>query len=396
MEYPFSQRIGSLKASAIREILKYTVGSDVVPFAAGNPAPDAFPTKEVAQIVDEALREGAFTDLSSLTPQGYGPLVEEVRKLVPARYTPLRPEDDCLILSGATQGMDLAVKLFCSEGDTILCEDPSFIGSLNSFRSQKLELRGIPLEADGVSIPALEEALRSCPRARMLYLIPNFQNPTGQTMSLEKRQAVYRLAKEHGLMILEDNPYGDLRFAGEEVPAIKSLDTEGLVIYVGSFSKIIAPGLRVGFVAADREIIRRMAVLKADEDQAANLMAQIICARYVSRYDLAGHIQEARAIYRRKCALMLEEMDRTFSPKVTYTRPEGGLFLWCTLPDGADMADFCTRSVRDYQVATVPGTAFTVAEGARSQCFRLNYSTPTDEQIVRGIRTLGRLTHELL
>ena len=396
MNYSFSQRIGSLKASAIREILKYTVGSDVVPFAAGNPAPDAFPVREVAEIVDKALADGDLTRLDTLTPQGYGPLVEAVRQLVPARYTPMGPEDDCLVISGATQGMDLAVKLFCGEGDCILCEDPSFIGSLNSFRSQKLQLRGIPLEEDGVSIPALEETLRACPNARMIYLITNFQNPTGRTMSLHKRREVYRLAQEHDLMILEDNPYGDLRFAGEEVPAIKSMDTDGRVIYVGSFSKIIAPGLRVGFVVANRKIIRPMAVMKADEDQAANLMAQIVCARYVTQYDLDGHIREAREIYRRKCALMLEEMDRTFSPKVTYTRPEGGLFLWCTLPQGADMTDFCTRSVRDCQVATVPGTAFTVEEGASSQCFRLNYSTPTDEQIVRGVRILGQLTHQLL
>ena len=396
MEYQFSERVKSLKPSAIREILKNSSDPSVIPLSAGNPAPDAFPYDAVRQISQDLLQNTPIDALQYGVTEGYAPLRQHLLGYMRKKHRVGTEDDDILITSGAQQVMDLLTKTLLNEGDTVLCEAPSFIGSLNTFRSYRAKLVGIPMEEDGIDTQKLEEALNTEKNVKYLYTIPNFQNPSGITMSLEKRKKVYELCRDHGVVILEDNPYGDLRFAGEEVPAIKSLDTEGLVIYVGSFSKIIAPGLRVGFVAADREIIRRMAVLKADEDQAANLMAQIICARYVSRYDLAGHIQEARAIYRRKCALMLEEMDRTFSPKVTYTRPEGGLFLWCTLPDGADMADFCTRSVRDYQVATVPGTAFTVAEGAPSQCFRLNYSTPTDEQIVRGIRTLGRLTHELL
>jgi 2-aminoadipate transaminase len=303
--------------------------------------------------------------------------------------------DELIITSGAQQAVELACKVLCNEGDTIVCESPSFIGSLNSFRATGVRLAGVEQEEDGIKLDMLEKTLKENPDAKLIYVIPNFQNPTGRTMSWEKRKGVYALAKKYDAIILEDNPYGDLRFEGEEIPSIKTLDTDGRVIYAGSFSKILAPGLRVGYAVAQKDIIQKMVVCKQVEDVHSNIWAQAVCERFMAECDLDAHFANLRKIYRDKCRLMLENIQKNFSDKISYTKPQGGLFIWATLPDGCDMQKFCTRAVQEFKVAVVPGNAFVMYDTDKTSSFRMNYSTPTDEQIVKGCEMLGKLSKEM-
>ncbi len=395
MNFCFSDKIDGLKPSVIREILKFTSEPGMISFAAGNPAPEAFPIRAVEEITADILAKDPISALQYSVSEGYPRLREALREWIARRYSIGQPHDDLIIVSGAQQGIELSAKVLLNEGDTLLCENPSFIGSLNAFRSYHVHLEGVPMEEDGLNLEALERAARENPRTKLLYLIPNFQNPSGTTMSLEKRRAALEIAKKYNFIILEDNPYGDLRFEGETVPAIKSLDTEGRVIYCGSFSKILAPGLRVGYVCAHRDAISKITVAKQCSDVHTTILAQMICERFLSSYDIEGHIRRIQQIYKHKCGLMIGEIEKQFHPSVHITRPQGGLFLLATLPQGTDMMGFCQEAVRRH-VAVVPGNAFNADESQPSSSFRLNFSTPTDQQIVEGIEILGRLTREMI
>lgn len=393
MQYQFSDRISSLQPSVIREILKFTADPNVIPFAGGNPSAEAFPVKRVQEIAKDIFEKEPITALQYSVTEGYTPLRDTLKKIMKERYQIGNDEDDLIIVSGAQQGVELTTKMLCNEGDTVICEDPTFIGSLNSFRSYNVNLVGVEMEEDGIHIGKLEEALKQNTNTKFMYLIPNFQNPSGITMSLAKRKAVYELAKKYGVMILEDNPYGDLRYSGESLPSIKSMDTEGLVIYCGSFSKILSPGLRVGYVVANKTPLSKIIVAKQVSDVHTSILSQLICYEFLTRYDLDEHFQTLRNIYRDKCSLMLSSMDRCFGDKVTYTRPEGGLFIWCTLPENSDMMQFCKDAVLQ-KVAVVPGNAFTMTEEEPTTSFRMNFSTPSDESIVKGVEILGKLIKE--
>ena len=396
MNYVFSDKVSGLQASAIREILKFCAFPDVISFAAGNPAPEAFPTKVLAELSDSVMQTDPILALQYNITEGYTPLRDALKRWMGSRHCFEAGADDLIITSGAQQANELACKVLCNEGDTLICESPSFIGSLNAFRSYHVNLVGMEMEEDGIRLDLLEQALKDAKKAKLIYLIPNFQNPTGRTMSWEKRKAVYALAQKYNAVILEDNPYGDLRFAGEDIPAIKTLDTDGRVIYTGTFSKILAPGLRVGYVSAAEPIIQKIIVCKQVADVHTNIWAQVLCERFLATQNIEQHLAELQKIYRHKCNLMLEGMEQHFSRKITWTKPEGGLFIWATLPQGSDMMGFCKRAVSEYKIAVVPGTAFSIRENDPSDSFRLNFSTPTDEQIVRGIEILGNMTRELL
>ena len=302
MNFNFSEKMGNLKASAIREILKFTADPSVISFAAGNPSAEAFPTEEIERIADEILTKTPIAALQYSITEGYTPLRETIKKVLLDRGETIFHDefDDIIIMSGAQQGNELSCKVFCDSGDTLVCENPSFIGSLNSFKSYGVNLVGVPLSDGGIDLEKLENTLKENPNTKVIYLIPNFQNPTGTTMSYEKRKGVLELAKKYDVVILEDNPYGDLRFAGEHVPSIKSLDTEGRVIYCGSFSKILAPGLRVGYVVAHKEIIQKIVVCKQVSDVHTNILAQMICNQFLLENSYEEHLNKLRGIYRHK------------------------------------------------------------------------------------------------
>ena len=394
MQYTFSDRISNLHPSAIREILKNS-DPNVISLAAGNPAVESFPVAEMKEIADNIFDTASGIAFQYGITEGYPRLRQLVMKRQKEKYGIGNENDDIMIISGGTQAMDLSTKVLVNEGDTILSEDPAFVGALNTFRSYAAHLVGIPMEDDGMDIAALEKALKENKNVKMLYTIPSFHNPLGICTSLEKRKEIYRLCCEYGVMILEDNPYGELRFDGEDIPTLKSMDTEGIVIYTSSFSKVMSAGIRLGFVIAPKPVLDKMAVGKQAVDTHSNLFFQMLIADYMEKYDYDGHIQMIRDLYRHKSGLMLDEIRKGFPEEVKYTVPQGGLFLWCTLPEGADMLQF-VQFAKEKGVAIVPGIAFNVDESAPSQCFRLNYSTPTDEKLVQGTRILGEALREFL
>lgn len=390
MEYKFSDRISSLKPSAIREILKATSAGDVIPFAAGNPAPEAFPVDDVRKITADILEKDPITALQYGISEGYTPLRKTIKKYMKDKYNVGTENDDIIITSGAQQVIDLATKVLVNEDDVVISESPSFIGALNTYRSYKGRLVGVDVDSDGMNMEMLEEVLKKEKNAKLIYTIPNFQNPSGVTMSWEKRQRLYELAKEYGVIILEDNPYGELRCSGENVPCIKSIDTEGIVIYSGSFSKILSPGIRVAFTIANKELIAKMTVGKQASDVHTPVLTQMIVNEWMNNYDMEGHILKIRDIYRKKLELMCGLIDSELGDFVTYVKPEGGLFIWCKLPDSVDMLKFCSVAAEN-KVAVVPGIAFMMYPEDKTQCVRLNFSTPTDDGIVRGMKILGKV-----
>lgn len=396
MEYKFSDKVTGLQASAIREILKYTSDPEVISFAAGNPAPEAFPTEKIAELSAELLRDDPILALQYNITEGYTPLRDFLKSWMTEKGCFHKEFDELIITSGGQQANELSCKVLLNEGDTLLCESPSFIGSLNAFRSYNVNLKGVEMENDGISLEKLENALKTEKNVKILYLIPNFQNPTGRTMSLEKRKAVYELACKYDFIILEDDPYGELRFAGENIPTIKSLDTEGRVIYSSTFSKLISSGFRTGYCSAPAPIIQKMVVCKQVADVHSNIWAQVISHRFMTTVDRETHFNKLRSIYREKADLMCSYIDNDFSDKITYIKPEGGLFVWCTLPESCDMNAFCTKAVKEYKVAVVPGNSFSIEADEISHSFRLNYSTPTNEQIEQGMKILATMTRDML
>lgn len=396
MEYTFSNKMAALKPSAIREIFKSLTDPTIISFAAGNPAPESFPVEALAEISADIFANSSTAALQYSITDGYPPLRAAVAERQKARFGIGRDFDTTIITTGGQQGIELCCKVLCNEGDVVLCENPSFIGALNAFRSLGAKPVGIPLRPEGGIDPAdLEAAIDANPNAKLLYLIPTFQNPAGSTTDEATRRRIYDICRRRGMIILEDNPYGELRFAGEDVPTIKSMDEDGIVVYCSSFSKILSAGMRVGFVVAPEAIAQKMVVAKQVEDVHTNIFFQMLCHRYITEHDLDAHIAGIRDLYRHKCNLMLDALDEHLPKAITYTRPEGGLFIWCTLPDGVDAPAFIKRCLAE-KVAVVPGSTFNADETAPSQSFRLNYSTPSDEQIVEGVKRLGKVAKEML
>ncbi len=392
MEYNFAKGVASLKPSIIREILKSS--GDTIPLAAGNPAPDAFPVDDIKKIVGDVFDSDPILALQYGISEGYTPLVAKLTELAKTRYGVGTDNDGLIVVSGAQQVMSLMSQCFINYGDTVICEEPSFIGALNCFRSYGANLVGVPIDSDGINIEALEATLKRAKNVKFIYTIPNFQNPAGTTMSLEKRKAVYELAKKYGVLVLEDNPYGDLRVSGEPVPAIKSFDEDGVVVYSGSFSKIVAPGIRVGYVLAPKPVIAKLTVAKQTQDVHTPLISQLIVYKWLTEYDFEAHIAKIVEIYRRKLNLLCDCVDKELGDFLTYHRPEGGLFVWAKLNEGIDMLDFVKRASAA-GVSVVPGNAMMVDGDAECSYIRLNFSTPSDEAIVKGVKILGEVARSL-
>ena len=395
MNYIFSNKLAALKPSAIREIFKSLADPTVISFAAGNPAPESFPVDDLARLSADIYAKSSTPALQYGMTEGYAPLREAVAARQKKIFSIGKAFDATIIVSGGQQGIELACKAFCNEGDTVICENPTFIGALNAFRSNGVKTVGVELHNDGIDPDELEKTIKANPKAKLIYLIPTFQNPAGLTTSYEKRKKIYEVAKKYKLPIIEDNPYGELRFAGEDIPTIKSFDDEGLVIYCSTFSKILSAGMRVGFVIAPEEIISKMVIAKQVEDVQTNQFFQMLCYRYMTECDIDGHVADIRKIYRHKAGLMIESLEKYLPKEIEFTRPEGGLFLWCTLPEKVDMNAFVKRAIEN-KVAVVPGTTFNCDTTAPSRCFRLNYSTPSDENIVKGCKILGDTAREFI
>lgn len=384
----FTPAVASMQASAIREIFKVIASDDVISFAAGIPAPELFPAKEWAKITSDILTNAPAGALIYGVTEGYVPLREYTKKRANKKLGAFDEKvDELIITTGAQQAIDLSAKVLLSPGDGVIVESPSFIGSLNSFRSYGAKLYDVDIEDDGMNISQVEEHLKSNKNIKFIYTIPTFQNPSGTTMSIEKRKALLNLAKKYDVFILEDNPYGELRFKGEDMPTIKSMDKEGRVIYAGTYSKTLAPGVRVGFVSARSDITERIVVVKQVNDVHTPVLNQMMVYEYVTNYDYDAHIKECAKVYGEKCALMIEQMEKHFPAKCTFTHPEGGLFIMCRM-EGVDMKKMLGEAIKA-KVAYVPGNTFMSDIDAPSDMFRLNFSVTTPESIKKGIKILG-------
>lgn len=393
--YELSKKYAGLKPSAVREILKATSEPGMIAFAGGSPATEAFPCEGVKKISAEILEENPVSALVYGVSEGYEPLRKTVKKWLYERENIGTDDDSVIITAGGTQVMDITTRVLASEGDTVICEDPSFIGSLNCFRSHGCNLVGVPIDDDGMNIDALEEAIKQNPNAKFIYTIPNFQNPGGTTLSLEKRKRMYRLALENNLVILEDDPYGNLRVDGEAVPSIKSMDTEGIVVYAGSFSKILAPGIRVAYAVVPSKIAPAFTIGKQVSDVHTGVLNQMIVSRWFDEYDVNAHIDEIKKIYKRKLNLMCSCLDEHCKGFISYVRPQGGLFIWAKLPDNVNMLNYVNKLL-ERKVAVVPGTAFMVDDTKPCSYIRLNFSTPDDESIVKGVEIMGLVAEKFI
>lgn len=387
----FSERVKPLKGSAIRETFKVLSMPGMISFAGGAPAPEMFPAAELAEIAEEILSKKGIKALQYGITEGYAPFKEQVRERL-NKINSVKDSDEVLIVTGGQQGIMLTTQVLINEGDTVITESPSFIGALNCFRSFAGNITGIQMQPDGLDLDKLEDTLKNS-KAKLLYTIPTFQNPTGITMSLEKRKELLRLADKYDFMILEDNPYGDLRFSGEDIPTIKELDENGRVIHCGSFSKILSPGLRLGYVCANKELIEKMTVCKQTTDVHTPVLTQMIASEFLKRYNIDDYIQKSRELYGRKCRYMQECIAKYFPDFIKTTSPNGGLFLWCSSDVEFDSMQVQKRAIEN-KVAFVPGATLMPETDIVTSAFRLNYSASSEEKIKEGIQILGEVLKE--
>lgn len=388
MDINFASRMDGVKGSAIREMFKLMGDPEIISFAGGNPSPDTFPAEALKEIAARVLMENPAKCLQYSVTEGYAPLVKKVTERL-EKQNIYKNGDKVIITTGGQQGIDLGTKAIINPGDGVACETPSFIGALNCFRTYEAKLYGVTLKEDGIDTLELDKTLTENKNIKILYIIPTFQNPMGVTTSLEKRKEILNICKKHNVIIIEDNPYGELRFKGEDVPTIKSLDEEGdTVLYCGSFSKVLSPGLRIGFVCANEKLVDKMVVLKQVNDVHTNIFSQILADEWLENYSFEDHLELCRNVYKKKCELMLKTMDEEFPSYVSYTRPEGGLFIYCTIDKDVNTSEIVKESIKR-KVAFVPGCNFMTDVDEVTSSFRLNYSTMDDESIVKGIKILA-------
>ena len=394
MEFRYSDKVLGMRPSIIRELLKQMSDPSLISFAGGNPAADSFPVADIRTFSDKLLETDPVGMLQYSVTEGYGPLREACRDFANRKWPVVKKSDEVIITSGSQQVIEFMAKLLCNEGDVVAVEEPAFLGAYNSMRSFGAVLRGVPLQPDGVDLEALEAAFAAEPKPKFFYCIPNFQNPTGYTTSAAKRKTIYELAVKYGVPVLEDDPYGALRISGEDVPPIKHFDETGAVVYAGSFSKILCPGMRLAYCAGQGDLVAKMVTAKQGSDVHTNVWAQRVCERILTQTDMNAHIARLQAIYREKANHMMAQLDEKLSGAVTYVRPEGGMFIWAKLPDEVPAGEFARRCL-EKKLAVVPGSAFYTDSGVDRPFVRLNFSTPTQEQIDRGVAVMAEVLAEM-
>lgn len=389
----FSKRITKMDTSAVREVLALTAKPDVISFAGGLPAPESFPLEDLRRASDKVYRTKGRAALQYGPSQGIRSLREKLAQRHRTQGIPCNA-DDILIVSGSQQGLDLTGKVFLEPGDLVICEDPTYTAALTVFRSYACSFLPVGTDEQGMILEDLERKLSEHPDVKLMYVIPTFQNPTGKTWSLERRKGVLALAERYGVPILEDDPYGALRYEGAPVPSLKALDTTGIVTYMGSFSKILSPGVRLGWLIASPELLEEYASAKECADLQASTISQMVVDTYLEDCDLEENIRRLNALYRKRRDLMLSLLASEFPVEARWTHPHGGLFLWVTLPEQIDTAALMP-TMTDHKVAYIPGVSFFAGENVHN-CLRLNFSNATDEQIIRGMKIMGWLFREAL
>ncbi|MBU5294326.1 aminotransferase-like domain-containing protein [Anaerosalibacter bizertensis] len=393
MSLRYAKRMDNIKASEIRELLKLTQKPEIISFAGGLPAPELFPVEELEKVSSKVLEEQGTTALQYGPTEGYEPLRVEITKRMEKVGVECKPED-ILVTSGSQQGLDFSGKIFLNPGDIVLCESPSYLGAINAFKAYEPEFIGVPTDENGMIMEELEDILKNNDRVRFIYVIPDFQNPSGRTWSIERRKRLIELANEYNVAIIEDNPYGELRFEGEYYPAIKHYDTEGRVIFLGTFSKIFCPGLRLGWVCAEEEVLNKFVLAKQGSDLQSSTISQMQVAKFLEEYDIEAHIENLKKVYKKRRDLMINTMKEEFPEEIKFTNPEGGLFTWVVLPEYMNARDLAVKAI-EKNVAFVPGGSF-FPNGGNENTLRLNYSSMDDEKIVIGIKRLAEAIKSMM
>ena len=392
MEISFSQRAEGLKASEIRELLKLTEMPEIISFAGGLPAPELFPVKEMKKVMQNILDEDGIGTMQYSTTEGFKPLRKIIANQRMVNSGVHVTGDDIIITSGSQQGIEFSAKMFVNEGDTIVCESPSYMGALNAFRAYRPKFTEIEMDENGMIIEKLEEELKKNKKVKMIYTIPDFQNPTGITMSDDRRKKLAELASKYKVPVIEDNPYGELIFEGTTHPSIKSFDKDGWVIYLGTYSKTFCPGFRTGWICASPEVLQKYVIIKQGADLQSSSLDQRATAKFMETYDLGKHIDDIKKVYGKRRTLMLRSIDEYFPKEIKHTNPYGGLFAWVELKEGLSSKKILEEALKE-KVAYVPGGSF-FPNGGRDNHFRLNYSCMSEEKIVEGIKRLGKVLYK--
>ncbi len=387
-QYQFAKRVETLKSSEVRELLKITELPDVISFAGGLPAPELFPIQEMSAVNQEVLQKDGHAALQYSTTEGYGILRDMIASNRMVSAGVMTNRDEILITAGSQQGIDFSARLFLNDNDYIICEDPSYLGAINVFNTYNARYITVSIDKDGMIPELLEQAIQTAPSPpKFIYTIPDFQNPTGITMSLERRKKIVEIASQYKIPIIEDNPYGDIAFNGKRNASLKSFDKNGWVIFLGTFSKILCPGLRIGWVCANKELINKYIMLKQVSDLQCNSLTQREVGTFMQKYNLDDHVNRIISVYKNRRDYMINAMIKYFPSEVTFTYPDGGLFTWVELPEKINAAELLVVALKE-KVAFVPGAPF-FPNGGHKNYLRLNYSNMSEDKIEEGIKRLG-------
>lgn len=393
MTYQFSDRVPESDEDPVGNILKVAGSPDVISFAGGLPAPELFPVAELKRVTDEVYDESGRQALQYSTAIGYPQLREQIVKRM-AHQGVKTTIDNIMISTGSQQSIDLTAKMFVNPGDTVIVEKPTYLCALDVFRSYGAHIVGVDMDENGMKIDQLEKAVAENPNTKFIYTIPNFQNPTGRTMSADRRERMIEIADNYDIMIVEDDPYGAIRFAGDDIEPIKFYDDHERVIYLSTFSKILAPGLRLGWIVAEKSLIKKFTLMKQSADVHSDNLTQHIVAKFMSEYDIDDHIDKIKQVYRKRERVMMNAIEAFFPKNVHYSHPEGGLFIWVEVPGDVDtkaLFDTCIK----HNVAFVPGEPF-YPDAVTPGTFRLNYSNMSEDHIKTGIKRLGDAIKETI
>lgn len=383
-----ARRMARVTPSAIMELIKTTAAGDYISFASGLPDPSLYPVETIRELTDRVLITDGRAALQYGAAEGFAPLREYVARMLRARGLELTPEQ-VLITTGSQQALDLAARAFLDPGDRVVLESPSYLAAVQAFDSYEAEYRTVPMDGSGMVVDALPQVL---PGSKLVYTLPNFQNPTGLTLPLERRRALAESAARAGAAVLEDDAYSDLRYEGERLPAVCGLADNPWAVYTGTFSKVLAPGIRVGYLCGSAEVVARIAQLK----QITDLHTGSLTQRVAYEFCTGGHLESACArlcgVYRARRDAMLEELEAHLGGAVHWTRPEGGMFIWMTLPEGHDASELLKRAMAR-GVVFVPGRSFH-PDGRGANTLRLNFVSAGEDQIRSGIRILADVIRE--
>jgi 2-aminoadipate transaminase len=383
-----------LGSSEIRDLLELTAKPEIISFAGGLPAPELFPIDAIKKADISVLETDGMAALQYSTVEGFAPLREWVAERMNKRLGTSYAVDNIMVVHGSQQALDLAGMVFLDEDDVVLCESPTYLAAISAFRAYGCKFVDVATNEEGMDMAELEAALEKYPEAKLIYVIPDFQNPTGRTWSLERRKEFAELTARYGIAVLEDNPYGELRFEGDYLPAVKSFDKVGNVFNTGTFSKIFCPGYRIGWMAAEPALIEQFIMLKQGVDLQSNTIAQRVIMRFLEQNDIDEHIDSIREVYRKRRDLTIATMKEHFPPEVTFTEPEGGLFCWAVLPENVNTKELLLAAV-EKKVAFVPGGSF-FANGGHENTMRINFSNMPEDKIVSGLKTLGEVIKDFI